>query len=521
MSANSSPVARDSCSTVNEGRLMSTLNRRRFGYLVAALIVAGTIVRLPHFLIPIWAERPEFHPFRQTQTLTMVREIIRNGPDFSSPLPIFGPAWSVPLEFPIYQNLAGLAGIVTGFDDVMASRIVTLLFFQASGMALALLARRLVGPVSALLTLAIWEMSQLTWVWAAAPTIEFTAVFFVLAALLLTVHDSGKGFSSMVFAGLSALWMLAFLTKLPTALVWMPFLIAVLLVTAGDPRTSLGAWVRALIPVGIGGISGLAFSTYGETVKESSPFTLFLTRGNLTEWYYGTVEQRFDLGNWSQVFMHANGIAGMFIAVIVASVIVAVRADRVERVLIAGSLLSVFAAVMIFFNLYFVHDYYFLAIAPLVAFLTGIIGARIYRTVDDESSSIRGVSTLVAFVLFMAASSWVLSQGKPALEKFVAQEWRYGQSTEIADSTQPDDGVVVLGCSWSPEVLYFADRRGLMIQSDWPPGNSQYQVPREWVGEALSYVFLCSDGFDIPSLFDSPVDVSQVSPRLYRVDLQS
>ena len=502
-------------------RLRTVLGRAPFGYAVAAVILAGTIIRLPHFFIPIWAERPDFHPFRQTQTLTMVREISRNGTDFSSPLPIFGPPWTVPFEFPIYQNIAGIIGIVTEFDDVLASRIVTIVFFQASGLVLALIVRRLVGPVAALVALAIWELSQVTWAWSTAPTIEFTAVFFVLAAMLLTLRTAVAAPTPIGFAGLTALWTLAFLTKLPTAVVWMPFLIAVLLVTVGDPRRNVGRWVRALSTVGVGAIAGLAFASYGETVKESNPFTLFLTRENLTGWYHGTMEQRLDFGSWSQVFMHANGIAGVFVVVIVLSAVVAIRGEWSERVIITGSVASIFTAVMVFFNLYFIHDYYFLAIAPLIALLVGIIGASVYRSVTNRTNGVRGLAALGVIVLATAAFSWVFSQGKPALSKFVAQEWRYGQSEEIAASTQPEDGVVVVGCSWSPEVLYFADRRGLMLQSDWPPGNDQYRIPREWIGESLSYVFLCSDGFDIPSLFGAPVDVSQVSPRLYRVDVES
>ena len=521
MSAESEILPHSNSKVTLVDRLGRLAERFPFGYAVAAIIIAGTIIRVPSFFIPIWAERPNFHPFRQTQTLTMVREIIRQGPDFSSPFPIFGPPWSVPFEFPIYQNIAGLVGIVSGLDDVMASRIVTIAFFQASGLVLALLARRLVGPLAALVALSIWELSQLTWTWSVAPTIEFTAVFFVLSALLLTVRTTRGKWTPVGFVGLTVLWAMAFLTKLPTALVWMPFLIAVLVVTAGQPRRSMGSWAHALVPVALGGITGLIFASYGERVKESSPFTLFLTQENLTGWYYGTAEQRLDPSNWSRLLMHGNGIAGIFVVVVIVSAILAVRANRHERVVVAGSVVSIVGAVMIFFNLYFVHDYYFLAIAPLIALLVGIIGANTYRFVSNRASALAGLSALVFLVLVTGALSWILSQGKPALSKFVAQEWRYGQSDEIAASTQPEDGVVVVGCSWSPEVLYFADRRGLMLQNDWSPGNSQYRIPGEWVGESVDFVFLCSDGVDIPSLFETPVNVSQVSSRLYRVQPQS
>lgn len=502
-------------------RVRSAIRRNPFEYAVITLLVVGTVVRLPHFLIPIWAERPEFHPFRQTQTLTMVREIIRNGPDFSSPLPIFGPPWSVPFEFPIYQNLAGLLSIITGLDEVMASRLVTIFSFQAAGVVLALLAHRLVGPVVALVALSIWQLSQLTWSWSAAPTIEFTAVLFVLLAFLLTVQLTSNRLSPLGLAGLTVLWTLAFLTKLPTAVVWLPFLVAVLTVTLGDPRRTLRSWIGTLTPVAIAGIAGVAFSAHGEAVRASNPFTLFLTNENLTGWFFGTGEQRLDVSNWTHLAMHGNGIAGILILLIVASAVVVIRGTRTEKALAVGGLVSVIGAVSIFFNLYFVHNYYFLAVAPIIALLVGLIGANVYKFVRTRTTPARGLTLVVFFVVAVAGSSWIFSQGKSALSKFVAQEWRYGQSEEIAAATQLGDGIAVVGCSWSPEVLYFADRRGLMLQSDWPPGNLQHQIPREWTGKTIGYVFLCGEGVDVPSLFESPVALTQVSPRLYRVDPQA
>lgn len=494
------------------------LDRRRFTFAVAAVMVVGTIVRLPHFLIPIWAERPEFHPFRQTQTLLMVREILRNGIDFSSPLPLFGPPWSVPFEFPLYQNVAGALGMLLGLDDVIASRITSLVFFQASAVLLVILATRLIGRLGALAALVVWEFAQLTWSWATAPTIEFTAVFFVLLALVLSERLPRSPRPIAISVALSIVWSFAFLVKFSTAAVWLPFLFSLAWLLLGSPMRQVRSWVLVFAPVAVGAMSGYAFTLYGESVKSANVFSLFLTQPNLTEWYYGTLQQRLDASQWLHVAMHGNGISGSLIGIVGLGCLLIWKGTRTESVLASGALASVLSAICIFFNLYFVHDYYFLAIAPLLALIIGMLVARGYRILHGRLTRRQAAMAMGTGMLVILAMSWALSQGKPALGKFVAQEWRYGQSQEIASQTEPTDGVAVVGCSWSPEILYFADRRGLMLHDAWPPGNLQYAIPGDWVGRDIQYVFLCSDGFDVLELFDIPVEVTQISARLYRVE---
>lgn len=500
-------------------RLKGSMQRQPFGYAVAAIVTVGTLLRLPHFIIPIWAERTDFHPFRQTQTLTMVREIMRNGVDFSSVLPVFGPPWVLPMEFPTYQNLAALIGLALGIDEVAASRLTTLVAFQASAVILVVLTRRLAGRTAALAALIVWEFTQLLWSWSVAPTIEFLAVLFALLGAYTSLTMVRRLGSQLLPVLTTGIWILAFLTKFTTALVWMPFLLGMVWFAVGGVRGHILIWLRVLIPVAIGGLVGVLFVLHSDAVKASSPFTEFLTSENLSTWNFGTLDQRLAFQSWGQVLVYANGIVGSSVLFLILAVILVLRGPRKQAVLVAAGLVSVVSAVAVFFNLYYVHNYYLIAVAPIMCLIVGMLGAQLTRVLEVRMSPTRVYAILTLGLVIIIVMSWTLSEGRQALEKFVYQEWRYGQSAEIAEATMPTDGIAVVGCSWSPEILYFADRRGLMLHNSWAPGNLQHTIPEEWVGSTISYVFLCTNEYQIEPLFEVPVVVEQVSSRLYRVGL--
>ena len=491
--------------------------RHPFASAIGALVLVGSLLRLPHFLVPIWAEGTEFHPFRQAQTLMMIREIMRGGLDFSSLLPVFGPPWVLPMEFPTYQNLAAMVGVGLGVDDVTASRLTTLVTFQASAVLIAILARRLVGPVAAVLALVFWEFGQLLWVWSAAPTIEFLAVFFVMLGMLISLRAAGSaGWVAPALA--TAAWVLAFLTKFTTALVWMPFLLGVLWIAIGPPRLHVRMWLRACIPVTAGGLVGGVYVLHGDAVKAASPFTEFLTSANLRTWNFGTIDQRLDPQMWDRIAMHANGIVGSSLIFLIVALVALFVVPRRLAILIGSGLVSILGAILLLFNLYVIHDYYLIAVAPILVVIGGAIGQTLIRDLSRRVGARPAAVLTVITMTVLIVLSWALSQGREALEKFVYQEWRYGQSVEIAQSTLPSDGVVVVGCSWSPEILYYADRRGVMLQDSWQPGNLQHKIPSSWVDSAVQYVFLCTEGRAVESLFEESVESTRISDRLYRIE---
>jgi hypothetical protein len=70
--------------------------------------------------------------FRQTQTSLAAYWMQRDGFHLAYTTPIFGPPWSVPLEFPLYQWLVARLAGATGISLVAAVRLVSIGFFLSA-----------------------------------------------------------------------------------------------------------------------------------------------------------------------------------------------------------------------------------------------------------------------------------------------------------------------------------------------------------------------------------------------------
>ena len=88
----------------------------------------------------------EVHASRQVQTALTARQLQSEGWAMEYPLPLFGPPWSVPYEFPFYQYAVARLAAVTGLAIEPAGRAVSLFFFYLSLPALFLLLESLGVP---------------------------------------------------------------------------------------------------------------------------------------------------------------------------------------------------------------------------------------------------------------------------------------------------------------------------------------------------------------------------------------
>ncbi len=72
------------------------------------------------------------YEFRQVQTALSAFWVIQDGFRLDYLTPIFGPPWSIPMEFPIYQwSIAALVGL-THMPLEQAGRLLSVLFFVAT-----------------------------------------------------------------------------------------------------------------------------------------------------------------------------------------------------------------------------------------------------------------------------------------------------------------------------------------------------------------------------------------------------
>jgi hypothetical protein len=417
------------------------------------LLAAGSLAVIGSFAVRVWTiGQPliEAHPFRQTQTAYTALIYHREGIDLlQTPLPVLGPPWVVPFEFPLFQGLAALVMDV-GVSTEVALRSTSLFFFVISAALLWGIVRLEVDARTALLAVAAFTLAPLGLLWSRTSMVETIAVAAALGCILEALRwDRGGSRMHLVVAmGLGAL---AALLKITTAAIWLAP--AIFLLRRSRPAS--------IALVATAAAAGLAWTGYTDAIKAADPATAWLTSAALRDWNFGTVAQRLDPAIWRTIF--ARWLPGLGIVVFIAPFVV--WRSRIG----VWAMVSLLLGPLVFTNLYYVHDYYWMAVAPAAAILIGQVGDRALKV---RSPTWRGA--LVVFLTGLFALSFIVyprwhrmfnpGQGVEILVK----------AAQIQRATSPSDLVAIDHHDWSPELLFYADRRGYMGDARVPPAPPGY-----------------------------------------------
>ncbi len=460
----------------------ATGNKSRIGWIsIAVVVVVGTLIRLPQLAHSL----AESYAFRQTQTAFTVREYGLHGINLlTSPLPVFGPQASVPMEFPLFQGIAALL-LPAGITSATAARIIGLISFQATALLLAVLLTRWHGRVVALVAVVLLEFLPFGLLWGAASLIDFFSVALALVMVISIDRWFGGGSRWWLLVGAvgSAL---AFLVKVTTAPSWAILLIAsavIVIRQAGWAKS----WRRLLAGFLIGPALGLAFgvawSVYADAIKRNEPLTGFLTSSALKAWNFGTLHQRIDPSNYATIITRISqeiagpALIGLVLALVAAVFLPAWR----QKVTQTGFLLVVLSAPLVFFNLYVVHTYYLIAIYPAAVAALAIGGVWAVRALLGRFALWQRATVGVLAILVLLVGTGITPGGRSDLAQFVTSQPLPGLSALLLDQTKPGDQIVFIGCDWDPTFLYYGDRTGVMFRDQnsegfWKTNNaSDYQ----------------------------------------------
>jgi hypothetical protein len=450
------------------------------------LVVGSVILRLQNLVSPLL----EAHGFRQTQTAFTVWTFLREGISWLHPqLPVYGPPWEVPFEFPLFQAAATLMARATRLDIDPACRLTNLLFFYASALVLYLLCRKIAGrtgPAIAVVIIYLW--SPFTILWSRASMIEYAAVTFALAYVYAVLcwlgHERDRWWVVPVAIVVGCL---GALVKITTMAIAVPPLAAFLWdrFRSREPNERGGAlvgWVVCValmldIPVAVGQI----WVIHTDHVKAASPVTAWLTSDALREWNFGTLGQRLTVESWAEIAKRIGTVVLPYGAALLPLVAFAFwrRQSRAERLLLASMLVAAIFPVVLFFNLYAIHDYYLCAVTPCLAVLAGF-GLHACFTLLPYRLATVAVTTVVLVASAWAARDYVV----PAFvaNNYDAEVCQFGQMLQAI--TPADRHIIVADTGgWNPMYLYYARRKGLMyhVQHGVTALDPDAVIPREFL----------------------------------------
>ncbi|MDB6170201.1 MAG: hypothetical protein JWM88_3065 [Verrucomicrobia bacterium] len=411
-----------------------------------------------------WRNNPvEVHEFRQVQTALTARAIQEEGWSLAYPMPLFGPPWSAPMEFPVYQLCVAKLATLTHLPIEPAARAVALAFLYlalpACGGLIGLLG---VARPHRWLFLGLILLSPVYLYYSRAIMIEstaFCASAWFLLAYCRVVRNPHRGW----LAAAGVFGILAALAKVTTLMVFLAvaatYTLSVLAqqwrAAPRDRRVVAGIVGRTLLTTLPAVIVGTAWVHFSDGIKRSNPLSAFLASGPMESFNFGTLAQRGSFEFWQRIGHHTAGsVVPVFnLTLILLFAVILDKAWRGRTLLLLGGYL---AGPLVFSNLYFVHDYYFYANG---AFLLGALAIGWDRLLAAPMFPTVGKWLVIAVSLGVQVLTY--SQGYLPFQRAKQDGFELGRVLRAV--TRPEDVVLIFGRDWDSKPAYFSHRRTIMI----------------------------------------------------------
>lgn len=427
------------------------------------------------------------HAGRQAQTAITAQMLHQDGLSTLTPFNGLGPPWNVPMEFPTYQIVTAVLANLTGGEIISAGRIASLLGALLVIPALWLLLGRLnLTTNERLFTLAIlfscplwvhFSRSVLIETWAIALALWWLAA--LVEVLIRPQFSRGWMISAIIIGVLSALTKVtSFGVVLPVGAVLTIFL------SRSQGRSIL---VRSALATGPGILAAVGWTRYADSLKQAHPYADFLTSENLSSWNWGTLAQRLDGAWWQRWGEHIGLIlpAGVSILLIVGLV----RGDSKIRIGIGLAILASITGPLAFANLYYVHNYYFIAVTPalLVAVSLGVV--TIWRSTSARRWQQIVVLLSLLWIGYAQTQNYLLGLGEGQVRNRPLPEL-----AQLLDSiSTPDDNIAVIGREWDPLLTYATNRPMLFVRETHETDEDAWQISRAALNGEDYTIFIAMD----------------------------
>lgn len=431
----------------------------------------------------------DYHGFRQCQTAISAYYTVKDGFRLDYETPVLGKPWSTPVEFPLYQWIVAGAVRLLGTPLDQTGRFFSLVFFYLGFFPLFFLLKYLGrDPRDRFFLMAFVLGAPIYLFWSRTFMIESLAWFLSLSYLAACAKTFESKATAFLLAA-SILGTLAGLVKITTFLGFMfpAFLLMVGFAwNKGGGRLRAQALSRMLIrgvlifglPLG----AAWSWTKYSDQLKILNPLAAGFLSTN-TRWIFGTLDQRLSPSTWREIFDHSHliNLLGSYnpwtipvpILLVLAFLAMVLSPKRIQ---LALCFLFFLIPVLVFTNLYFVHDYYFYANDVFFSLLLGLALLSFF-----EYAKTRFITTVLLgaiLALFAVFYSEYLSAYNPLVKTPTLQIVQF-----IKDHTSEKGVLLINGLDWDPTLPYYSERRALMDSADSPLQSPAFAKALENLGE--------------------------------------
>ena len=397
---------------------------------------------------------------RQAQTAIGARSLLEGSPWFAYQLPLFGPPYGLPIEFPLYQWLTALLVAITGMPLIAAGRIVSIAFFLSCIVALWKILEFLeVELRGKLVIVALLLVCPVYLFWSRTFMIETCALSVCLWFTLFALR-AASSLRRRDLAIATAVGVLAAVVKITT---FAPFWVVVASWLAVHVwKRLVGLKISALVAALLLAVPLLAEAAWARfvdsVVARNELAASFLLSSKLNTWVFGRLADRVLPDLWDTVstrmLPEILGVTALFFCFLVLLPL----AQRYSRHAVLCVVLF-FVDILAFPGLHRIHPYYQTANAIFLVAAAGFVICGLIR--GCESHRIGGYAffaVLIASCLYRYYNSYF-----PAQQNEVTDLMAIGQ--EVQRHTKPDQLIIIKGHDWNSEIPFYSHRRAIMDRS--------------------------------------------------------
>jgi hypothetical protein len=415
-------------------------------------------------------ERPilDRHKFRQTQTALTSYYIKKDGFKLDYETPVIGKAWSVPMEFPIYQAAVAKFSSNLNIPLDQAGKLISLIFTLLTCFPIFFTLKKLnINRDAIFFVLALFLSSPVYMYWSGTFMIESTALFFSSCYLYYGTLLFLRSWSNYNLILFSLFLLLALLQKvttaLPNLLILLPIILSSLL-KINDFKERVAYFLKLILSLMVPVVIAYLWIRYSDLLKEENPIGQMLTSNALSGWNYGSVHQKFSNDLWWKVIFKRNILKSSFTIFGIFFVFFAffkVRNQKIKKIICASILLFTLPF-LIFTNLHIVHEYYQFANS---VFWTTCVGLAIFYTCEPYAKKYRlhYFALLASFII----SNYVFFEKHYFADKIREISITNNRTLKLSDylkkHTTENQPIIIYGLDWSSELAYYAERKSLTL----------------------------------------------------------
>jgi hypothetical protein len=445
----------------------------------------------------------EAHGFRQTQTAITSYYLIKNGFSFSYWTPVLGQEWSVPFEFPIYQQIVAMAVKWLGTPLTNTGRAISWFFDALCCIPVYMILRDLgVDKKTRFFSLALFMSAPLYLFWAGTFMMESTALFFVLWFVFYGIKIANRAASTGDYVLASLFLTLSLLQKtttgLPIALLFLCFF-SLSSVKLSDLKNNKKYLVKTYAAVFFSLLIAYVWVRFSDQVKMENPLGALLSSAAVTKWTFGLPEQRISPQLWKGVIwgrLFDHNLSGLFGLLALLGGLLLTRKNKTS-LLILTLLLAGFLPLFIFTNLHIVHSYYQMASGIFLLMALGISVTAVGDRLFEKVPIIYGL--LLAF--FVAANYYSFSIKSDYMDARTSViNSQNNLILNIADyikaHTNEDDVVMWHGFEWSSEAPFYAERKSLTVANWMGAETDVIEHTERYLRKPPRAIVLCPEAFN-------------------------